>query len=242
MPNILILNLVYGVVPIGQCFMIHYLIYKITNLVNGKFYIGKHITDDLEDNYWGSGLAIHRAIDKYGIENFVFTVLIDLKNEEEMNLLEELVVNEDFIKRDDIYNMKVGGIGGWLPKKGENNPMHSRRVQDFMSLEEVEQWKANISRAVSGEKNGMYGKRHSDASRKKMSEAMRGENHPMYGKHPSEATRKKLSEAHRGNTNVRGTHWWNNGIINKRTKECPGLEWVPGKLKKKKLEDLFKSL
>ena len=42
--------------------MTHYLIYKITNLVNDKFYIGKHITDNIEDNYFGSGINVKRAI------------------------------------------------------------------------------------------------------------------------------------------------------------------------------------
>ena len=54
-----------------------------------------------------------RAINKYGFENFEFRILIDLKNKEEMNLLEKMVVTEEFCKRKDVYNIKVGGEGGW---------------------------------------------------------------------------------------------------------------------------------
>ena len=63
-----------------------------------------------------------------------------------------------------------------------------------------------------GEKHPLYGKHHSEQSRKKMSEAK---------KNMSEATRKKMREAKKGNTNVRGMRWFNNGKINKVCYECP---------------------
>lgn len=65
----------------------HYLIYQITNLVNGKIYIGKHETTNIEDGYFGSGNLIQAAIKKHGLENFEFKILIDLKSREEMNVL-----------------------------------------------------------------------------------------------------------------------------------------------------------
>lgn len=89
-----------------------YFIYQTTNLVNGKIYIGKHGTFDIEDRYFGSGPVLRRAIKKYGIENFEFKVLIELQNEEELRLLESMVVNEDFINRPDVYNCMIGGQGG----------------------------------------------------------------------------------------------------------------------------------
>ena len=91
----------------------HYLIYQITNLVNNKIYIGKHITTKIEDEYFGSGKLIRKAINKYGLENFVKTILFELQNEEEMNLLEKCVVTQEFCNREDTYNINVGGDGGW---------------------------------------------------------------------------------------------------------------------------------
>jgi hypothetical protein len=44
----------------------NYLIYKITNIVNDKIYIGKHQTENINDTYFGSGVALERAIKKYG--------------------------------------------------------------------------------------------------------------------------------------------------------------------------------
>lgn len=45
-------------------------IYKITNELNGKIYIGQHKACHFEDRYWGSGKLIKYAIKKYGVENF----------------------------------------------------------------------------------------------------------------------------------------------------------------------------
>jgi hypothetical protein len=45
--------------------MKYFTIYKVTNLINGKYYIGKHITSNAYDKYMGSGRAIQNAIKKY---------------------------------------------------------------------------------------------------------------------------------------------------------------------------------
>jgi general stress protein YciG len=76
-------------------------------------YVGKHITNNLNDGYMGSGLKIRDAIKKYGLENFEKTILFECKSEDEMNAKEAEIVNEDFIARDDVYNIKLGGDGGW---------------------------------------------------------------------------------------------------------------------------------
>ncbi len=102
----------------------HYIIYKITNLVNGNIYIGKHRCDELDDDYFGSGKILWLAINKYGIENFIFHLEIDLKNEEEMDLLEELVVNKDFLARDDVYNLSRGGKNPCM--YGKKNPFYGK--------------------------------------------------------------------------------------------------------------------
>lgn len=90
-----------------------YTIYQITNKVNGKIYIGKHQTHNLEDGYMGSGTYIKRAIAKYGIVNFEKTILFCFDDEDSMNLKEAELVTRAFCQRDDTYNLSLGGQGGF---------------------------------------------------------------------------------------------------------------------------------
>ena len=63
-----------------------YTIYKVTNLINNKIYIGKHQTKNPHDSYYGSGYMIRTWIEKYGKENFKKEILLIFDNEKEMNM------------------------------------------------------------------------------------------------------------------------------------------------------------
>ncbi|MBQ4479153.1 MAG: GIY-YIG nuclease family protein [Victivallales bacterium] len=87
-----------------------YYFYKITNRINGKFYFGVHGTDNLEDGYMGSGVALKRAYIKYGIENFSKEILAFFSNADEMYSFEEYFVNDSLVADHNCYNMVKGGI------------------------------------------------------------------------------------------------------------------------------------
>lgn len=100
-----------------------YIVYQTVNKINNKIYIGVHGTEiDEFDGYIGNGVSIYRpatymnpktpfqyAVKKYGIKNFIRTTIKEFENEEDAYKLEEQLVNEQFLKREDVYNLALGG-------------------------------------------------------------------------------------------------------------------------------------
>ena len=86
-----------------------YILYKTTNLVNNKTYIGIHKTNNLEDGYLGSGFSLIKAISKYGKENFKREILEFCNSYDELLELEKLYVDLDWVRDKSNYNQKTGG-------------------------------------------------------------------------------------------------------------------------------------
>ena len=89
--------------------MNRYTVYKTTNKVNGKIYVGEHTTTDPKDRYLGSGRIIKQAIEKYGEHSFSKEILFYAVSQDVAFLIESWVVDQEFIDRDDTYNIKLGG-------------------------------------------------------------------------------------------------------------------------------------
>ena len=87
----------------------YFVIYKVTNKINGKYYIGRHATKNLNDSYMGSGKGITNAIKKYGVENFSKEIIAETTSREKLWDLEKEIVNSNVVKDPMSYNMAFGG-------------------------------------------------------------------------------------------------------------------------------------
>lgn len=110
-----------------------WIIYCTTCLVNNKIYIGVHKTEnpDIFDSYIGNGIdkstlnsvlknpitPFERAVKKYGYKNFKRAVLFIYDNWKEAYDKEAEIVNLEFVKRKDTYNVALGGLGGAIYEK-----------------------------------------------------------------------------------------------------------------------------
>lgn len=181
----------------------YYLIYQITNNLNHKIYIGKHKTDRLDDDYFGSGQYLKNAQEKYGLENFTKTILFYCANEEEMNLLEQCVVTPEFCAREDVYNIKEGGEGGWdyvnITERNVSGNWNSINVYSQQIFEEYGYYpgvQAHLSKlSTDQEYYDAYCKKVSDGVRAYIQEngsVWQGRKHTETSKQKMKATRQRL--------------------------------------------------
>ena len=177
-----------------------YTIYKITNTVDNKIYIGKHQTNCVDDGYMGSGILLRRAQIKHGLENFVKEILHVFDTEEEMNAKEKELVTEEFCLREDTYNLCVGGQGGfshivrdkekhrlYTSLGGQAAKKHGNKFKNlfaWQSAESIERKKQTQSQNfISGKtKPSFTGKTHTEETKQKMRKPKNiGEQNSQFG-------------------------------------------------------------
>lgn len=84
-------------------------LYKTTSKFNGKFYIGIHSTDDLDDGYMGSGSKLLKDIEKYGADRYEVDILEFFDSRSELVMREKEIVNKDLISNWFCLNLVEGG-------------------------------------------------------------------------------------------------------------------------------------
>lgn len=179
--------------------MAFYYMYQITNNLNGKIYVGVHKTTNLNDGYMGSGVVIRRAIEKHGIENFEKVILETFDNSEAMYAREKEVVTEEFLAREDVYNLQRGGHGGfdyinsdknetYLQTRSSNGKTSKNLIRGLPPGELAER-SAKLA-AATRLKNGngfdtFKGRNHTNEAKLKISQkcaiAQRGTNNSQFG-------------------------------------------------------------
>ena len=182
-------------------------IYKTTNLLNKKIYVGQK-QGNFSPEYYGSGFLITKALDKYGKNNFSIKVIAYAKNKKKLDLLEKLYIKKyrEIFGKNKLYNISKGGTGGriWTtpPSLGMKFPYKPRP-------------------SISGSNNPMYGI------------SQKGELNPMFGKKHSEKTKKLIFQKVKANPNFGK---WNKGLVRsedfrKRESETKKRLFAEGKLK-----------
>ena len=157
------------------------IIYKTTNLANGKIYIGQDKNNN--PTYLGSGKILCLALKQYGTANFIKEIIEDCESKEHLDEREKHWINfYNSTDRNIGYNIALGGDGGdtisnhpnkdlirqkhsvWMQ---ENNPTRGRKKSE----DEIKRWKDSYVGKYRGENSPSFGKNHNDFSKIKMSEA-----------------------------------------------------------------------
>ena len=159
----------------------HYLVYKTTCLLNGKIYIGQHQTYDPNDDYLGSGRELKQDIQNLGRENFKREILFDFDNFEDMDNKEKELVTEEFVAREDTYNVRLGGQN---PEVDKIIKMGNDKIRKLWNENGI--WAQNLRKKISnhikhlrkerpllyskfgGRTMGFLGKHHTMASKEKL--------------------------------------------------------------------------
>ena len=182
----------------------YHFIYKTTNLLSGRYYIGMHSTDDLNDGYLGSGTYLKRSINKHGKDNHSIEILEFVNSREELVAREKEIVSLQEIAKKECMNLKVGGTGGYSDIKHVESRQKARAEGHRRYFDSI---KSNPD---------LY-KEHSQ----KISKVKKGQEGTFKGRHHSEETKKRMSESKKnsskgvGNSQY-GTCWITNEIESKK--------------------------
>jgi hypothetical protein len=201
----------------------HHYIYKTTCKVNGKFYVGMHSTDNLEDGYLGSGKRLWHSIRKHGKENHSKEILEFLPNRSSLKDREKEIVNEQFLEDPLCMNLQIGGGGGCTPESQFNRSSAGGKAS----------WHKNRELHLEIVKKG-------GNSTKERNAGIFSEHNPRNtGKQHSEAHKKKIGVANaikqKGPRNSQyGTCWITKGGLNKKIKKeelesYVSLGWAHGR-------------
>ena len=126
-------------------------LYQITNLINNKIYVGVHKTDNIDDGYMGSGKVIKSAIKKHGIENFRKDILEFFDTYDTALDKESEIVTDEFLLREDVYNLRRGGTGGfdYINKLPQTTAVRIANGKKFPKSLRIEMAKSHSSRTMS---------------------------------------------------------------------------------------------
>ena len=188
-------------------------IYRITNLINGKTYIGQHKVKKgrtiTSDTYWGSGKIITESIKKYGKNNFKKEILVSGDfTKEEINRFEICAIFFERLNYHSEYNISDGGES---PFSNSEFAKKAASKTDYSKVSKtLKEYYSNLSKK---EKDKIVQKRKETCLKRNISFKTKGTTSMHFKKAPGSSQGSKNSQF--------GTHWYTNGEVNIKAKECP---------------------
>ena len=187
--------------------------YKITNIINGKYYYGVHKHTKGKDDYLGSGRLIKKAIIKYGSHNFKKDIIEYFYSTEQAYEAEKLLVTNIEVDDDNCYNIALGGKGGWkhvdnkgIPRSEEVKMKISKSEKGKIVSEETRKKLSLVDKI--GKANPFFGLKHNKETKEKI-------RNKLLGRTLSKETKEKISKANK----IRWTLYRVNKIMKKRYEE-----------------------
>lgn len=174
------------------------IIYKITNKINGKVYIGQTVRPlnvRIKQHLVRGESLVSKAIKKYGIDKFIIEQIDRAKSKPELDRKERYWIGVYDCVAPNGYNLTSGGEGGDTmsnnPRLDEIKIKIGRRSKSrFDNPAEKEKY----SKMFSGANNPMFGRKRPDLverNKRKQFNYLRGEKHKLYGKNGALAPRSK---------------------------------------------------
>ena len=195
----------------------YHFIYKTTNLLNSKYYIGMHSTDDLNDGYMGSGKRLRCSINKYGKEKHKIEILEFLNTREELINKEIEIVNLNEIAKEECMNLMIGGKGGFISEDQQRNRSIAGGKAFAARLKNDKKFKQKNSKRLSK----LIKRTHKSGKFK----------YDNFNKNHSEETKKLMSESSKGiglgrENSQYGTCWITKNGVNKKIKKEKIDKWL----------------
>lgn len=179
-------------------------IYCVTNLVNGKQYVGQTV----ENRKVGHGMAITMAYKKYGKEAFEYEkICTGINDRNTLNYLERFWIATHNTIAPNGYNIEAGGTDKGIVAESTKQKLREHNLGKVIPIDV----RKKISESLKGDKNPFYGKTHSpeamakimaanigkiviisEETKEKIRQSKIGNKNPMYGKQITEEHRAKL--------------------------------------------------
>lgn len=212
----------------------YYTVYKTINIINNNFYIGVHKTNNVDDDYIGSGKRLKYAVKKYGRVNFRKEILAIFTNANDAYNLESTLVTGDTLLDSTCYNIKLGGEGGFDFLNKYDQTERNRKISKARNYNDPE-YKKKLSHIIkekyaAGVKMG-FDKGEGIEYTIKGAALWRGCHHSEETKKRIAETRKQKHIGYHETNSQYGSMWITDGTYNKKIKNVDTIPhgWYKGR-------------